>query len=164
MTNGALASKTNANAALEEGSLHGPTARASVPRIIRRNMGFNQSRNSVYIHQKNAALKIWTLVQHDWFHAFLRVATWKSLLFLLSFWTAMILVFAGFYMAVDRQRPDINCGLGVTGFPIGFGPAFAFSLETCTTGTCFQPYTFLLSSSSVLILGFHSWIRSSQFD
>jgi hypothetical protein len=104
------------------------------PRIIHRNMGFNQSRNSVYIRQKNALLKIWTLVQHDWFHAFLRIPTWKSLASLLSLWTLMIIIFAGIYMAVDREKPELNCGLGAAGSPIAFGPAFAFSLQTCTTG------------------------------
>lgn len=139
MTNGALANHVSSSAvAVEEGSIH--TVRPAVPRIIRRNMGFNQSRNSVYVRQKNAVLKIWTLVQHDWFHAFLRLSTWKSLFFLLSFWTMMIIVFAGFYMAVDRERPDLECGLGSKGFPIAFGPAFAFSLETCTTGEFLQTW------------------------
>jgi hypothetical protein len=116
----------------EEGNVR--PLHAYCPRIIHRNMGFNQSRNSVYVRQKNAMLKILALVQHDWFHAFLRVPTWKSLLFCLSFWTLMIVVFAGLYLAVDRQKPDISCGLGAAGTPIKFGPSFAFSLETCTTG------------------------------
>ena len=72
--------------------------------------------------------------RYDWFHVILRVETWKSLLALLSLWTVLIIVFAGFYVAVDRHDIDQDCGLGDPGFPIGFGPAFAFSLETCTTG------------------------------
>jgi hypothetical protein len=118
--------------AAEEGKMR--PKYAYCPRIIHRNMGFNQSRNSVYVRQKNAYLKILALVQHDWFHAFLRVSTWKSLTLLLSFWTVMIIAFAGLYMVVDRQRPEVNCGLGGVGAPIDFGASFAFSLETCTTG------------------------------
>eukprot|EP00522_Entomoneis_paludosa_P016587 CAMPEP_0172452828 /NCGR_PEP_ID=MMETSP1065-20121228/10367_1 /TAXON_ID=265537 /ORGANISM="Amphiprora paludosa, Strain CCMP125" /LENGTH=360 /DNA_ID=CAMNT_0013204949 /DNA_START=118 /DNA_END=1200 /DNA_ORIENTATION=+ len=45
----------------------------------------------------------------------------------------MILIFAGFYVWQDNQNPNKNCGLGEEGQPIAFGPAFAFSLETCTT-------------------------------
>lgn len=47
----------------------------------------------------------------------------------------MIIVFAGFYVAVDHRDATVDCGLGSVGSPIAFGPAFAFSLETCTTGT-----------------------------
>ncbi|CAB9514290.1 rectifier potassium channel 2 [Seminavis robusta] len=42
-------------------------------------------------------------------------------------------IFAGIYMRIDTDRLDENCGLGAPGQPIQLGPAFAFSLETCTT-------------------------------
>ena len=45
----------------------------------------------------------------------------------------MIIVFAAVYVAIDRNDLEVNCGLGTEGNPIEFGPAFAFSLETCTT-------------------------------
>lgn len=34
---------------------------------------------------------------------------------------------------MDSLNPMVECGLGSAGNPIAFGPAFAFSLETCTT-------------------------------
>lgn len=36
-------------------------------------------------------------------------------------------------MKLDAISPETECGLGTAGNPIQFGPAFAFSLETCTT-------------------------------
>ncbi len=36
-------------------------------------------------------------------------------------------------MRIDANDPTVECGLGTAGNPISFGPAFAFSLETCTT-------------------------------
>ena len=44
-----------------------------------------------------------------------------------------IIIFAGVYMMVDQSSEAATCGLGANGEPIHFGPAFAFSLETCTT-------------------------------
>jgi hypothetical protein len=58
---------------------------------------------------------------------------YQSLFLLLLSWTFVIIVFAGFYMAVNQRDPQINCGLGPSGNPIHFPGAFAFSLETCTT-------------------------------
>lgn len=52
-----------------------------------------------------------------------------SILFLLAVWTAMILVFACAYVAIDTGNSNF-CGLGKGDDPIKFGPAFAFSLET----------------------------------
>lgn len=56
-----------------------------------------------------------------------------SVFLLLSVWTIAIIIFAGIYMAVDINKASQSCGLGKDGNPIIFGPAFAFSLETCTT-------------------------------
>ena len=85
-------------------------------------MIFSHLRWSIY-------LLVW---KYDWFHVLLRQPTWLSLLALIGVWTAMILVFAGVYVAVDKKDTH-GCGLGADGDPIEFGPAFAFSLETCTT-------------------------------
>lgn len=82
---------------------------------------------------KQRFFKIGKLIQHDWFHVLLRRPTWESLLFLLVIWTVAIIIFAGFYMAADRNDPAVNCGLGMAESPIEFHGAFAFSLETCTT-------------------------------
>ena len=102
------------------------------PRLVLRNLPFQQSRNRVYVRH-NQGFKIFMLLKHDWFHVLLRFPIWQSLPFLLAIWTLMIILFAGIYVWVDNGTIE-NCGLGADGATIGFGPAFAFSLETCTTG------------------------------
>jgi len=114
-------------------SQHANSGQPEPPRLVLRNLPFHQSKNRVYV-KHNQGLKIFLLLQHDWFHVLLRIPTWQSLPFLLAVWTSMIIVFAGLYVWVDNRDPDIGCGLGANGSPIRFGPAFAFSLETCTTG------------------------------
>jgi hypothetical protein len=105
----------------------------SVPRFVRRNLPYFQSENNVNVHH-NQGLNIFKLVRHDWFHALLRLPGWISITLLLGFWTIMLFVFAAFYIWYDNKEPNETCGLGPPGKPIQFGPAFAFSLETCTTG------------------------------
>lgn len=56
-----------------------------------------------------------------------------SLTIFLSGWTFFILCWALIYQAIDAKSPQVSCGLGPPNEPIQFGPAFAFSLETCTT-------------------------------
>jgi hypothetical protein len=113
-----------------------------IPRLVKRNLPFHQSLNRVQVTH-NQGMKIFLLLQHDWFHVILRVSTYQSLLVLLSIWTGVILFFAGLYVWIDRVDPMINCGLGHVGSPITFGPAFAFSLETTTTGVFFDLCCFL---------------------
>lgn len=119
---------------LEEGepSDFGAVDHAKNPRFIPRNLPFDQSRNCVNVVH-NQGFKIFLLLRHDWFHVLLRMPTWQSVPCLLFSWTTLILLFAGLYVWVDNSDPSINCGLGPEGAPIEFGPAFAFSLETCTT-------------------------------
>ncbi|KAL7579912.1 hypothetical protein ACA910_004916 [Epithemia clementina (nom. ined.)] len=103
-----------------------------IPRLVTRNLSFHQSKNKVQVAH-NKGWSVFNLKRHDWFHVLLRQPTNISLLVLIGVWTAMIIVFAGVYVAVDRQNADKNCGLSSEGTRFGFGPAFAFSLETCTT-------------------------------
>lgn len=106
-----------------------------VPRLVRRNLPFSQSRNRLQV-EHNHGYKIFRLLRHDWFHVVLRLPTGRSLLCLLAIWTSALIVFAGLYVWVDTQVPEVYCGFGPAGSPIKYGPAFSFSLETCTTGTC----------------------------
>ena len=103
-----------------------------LPRLVRRNLPFEQSRTTVQV-EHNQGWKIYRLVRYDFFHFLLRRPTWQSIGFLLTVWTVFILLFGGLYYAVDRQNPNVSCGLGRAGDPISFNGAFAFSLETCTT-------------------------------
>ncbi|KAL3915703.1 MAG: hypothetical protein SGILL_005520 [Bacillariaceae sp.] len=103
-----------------------------LPRLVRRDREYHQSSNKVYIRH-NQGTRIYKLLKYNWFHVFLRWKTRYSLTLMISFWTILILVFAGFYVAYDRVEPNLACGLGDEGQPISFAGAFAFSLETCTT-------------------------------
>ena len=98
-----------------------------LPRLVVRDVG-SQSSNIVQVVHGGGE-DIWKLQLLDWYHTFLRRSTLSSMLFLLGVWTAMILVFAGAYMAIDNGN-ETFCGLGKEEEPIQFGPAFAFSLET----------------------------------
>jgi hypothetical protein len=104
----------------------------NLPRLVRRYRAYFQSSNKVYIRH-NQGTKIYKLLRYNWFHVFLRWKTRFSMTVLMSFWTIMILVFAGVYVAHDSIRPYKSCGLGGEGTPITLAGAFAFSLETCTT-------------------------------
>ena len=103
-------------------------------RLIHRDLPFSQSRNRVNVRH-NHGLKILHLIRHDWFHVILRYPKGICLLFLLSIWTFVVIIFAFIYVAVDGRQPTVDCGLGKVGAPIQFGQSFAFSLETTTTGT-----------------------------
>jgi hypothetical protein len=121
----------------------GGTKNGSIPRLVKRNLPFHQSLNRVQVTH-NQGFKIFLLLKHDWFHVILRVSTYQSLLVLLSIWTGVIIVFASLYVWIDRADPTINCGLGLAGSPITFGAAFAFSLQTTTSGTFLLFQFFLL--------------------
>ncbi len=69
----------------------------------------------------------------NWFHVFLRLRTKISVLLLVALWTALIVIIADLYCAVDRKDAEVRCGLGPAGDPISFHGAFTFSLETATT-------------------------------
>jgi hypothetical protein len=108
---------------------------AKIPRLVQRNMPFKQSRQEIAVVNKTLykGLKVQRILSSDWYHVFLRYNTMLSLLVLLAIFTVGIILFAFVYMKIDASSPETNCGLGTAGNPISFGPAFAFSLETCTT-------------------------------
>ena len=120
---------------------HGVTGSSGTPdedmhlaRLVHRDLPFSQSRNRVNVRH-NQGFKIFRLIRHDWFHVILRYPKGLCLLCLLSIWTIFVIIFAFIYVAVDNRLPNVDCGLGKVGTPIGFGQSFAFSLETTTTGT-----------------------------
>ena len=108
----------------------------NLPRLVRQDMPFHQSRNKLSVKNEQHYSKIWKLLLTDWFHVMLRLPTWFSVSMLLCTWTAVILMFAAIYVAIDTQNKEIDCGLGEPGFPIAWATSFAFSLETCTTVGC----------------------------
>merc|ERR1712176_1587843 len=73
------------------------------------------------------------LLIRDWYHVILRYNIFLSTLGLLTFWTTVIILYALVYMVIDDNHIDSSCSLSLPGESITFGPAFAFSLETCTT-------------------------------
>ena len=107
---------------------------SGLPRLVLRDRPFFQSGNKLFIQHNKQGFKILKLLRHNWFHYFLRFPTKWSLLVLMSFWTIVIVIFAGLYMIYDRADNQVACQLGVSADePMLFGAAFAFSLETCTT-------------------------------
>ena len=104
------------------------------PRLVLRNLPYGQSYNNIQVRHNYTAMKLYKLIQHDWFHVLLRFPTSQSLLFLISIWTLFLVIWAGCYVWVDRSNIGVECGLGPNGSSISFRGAFAFSLQTCTTG------------------------------
>eukprot|EP00536_Pseudo-nitzschia_multiseries_P007331 jgi/Psemu1/195416/e_gw1.172.65.1 len=116
-----------------------------LPRMILRNKPYCQSNNQCQVinhHRSNSTSSssssssstgLYRLLLSDWFHVLLRIPMHYSILMLLTAWLGMILVFALVYIEVDGIYENANCGLGEPPNAIAFGPAFAFSLETCTT-------------------------------
>jgi hypothetical protein len=109
-----------------------PNMSDDLPRLVLRNRPFHQSSNKVHI-EHNQGYRIYSLLRHNMFHAFLRWPTSRSLPLLMVAWTGSILAFAGTYMWYDRLDSAISCGLGLIDEPMTSAAAFAFSLETCTT-------------------------------
>lgn len=106
---------------------------SSKHRLVTRDLPFFQSKNRLQVTNQHSSLRLWTLLYKDWFHVVLRLNLMMSVIMMLSIWTIAIIIFAGVYMMVDQGSNAATCGLGANGEPIHFGPAFAFSLETCTT-------------------------------
>ena len=107
------------------------------PRFVKRNLPFHQSRNCLNIRLKGLDRYAGTmLLQEDWYHILLRWDTAKSSLLMISTWTVMILIFAGFYKLVDYAYYRVDCGLVNPDDPravLHYGAYFAFSLQTTTT-------------------------------
>ena len=125
-------------------SLNLAESQVYLPRLIARNLPYHQSRNNMAVQSLKNHSHVYPLLLRDWFHVFLRLPTYFSVTLLLSVWTLFILIFAGIYVGIDTSNNLVNCGLGDPGFPITWGTAFAFSLETCTTVGCKQPLFFYL--------------------
>jgi hypothetical protein len=102
-----------------------------VPRLVKRDLQFNQSRNTLQIEMKDLSKFTYMLQREDWYHVFLRLPASQSITLLLVPWTLCLLLFAGIYMGVDRAYEGTDCGL--TDSQSSYGTYFAFSLETCTT-------------------------------
>lgn len=107
-----------------------------LPRLVNRNLTYNQSKNRFAVKNINGSSQLWPLLVRDWFHVLLRLPFHISIVGLLAIWTLLILAWAAIYVLVDTQSKEEDCGLGEPGFPIPFSTAFAFSLETCTTVGC----------------------------
>jgi hypothetical protein len=110
----------------------------NLPRLVHRNRPFKQSGQEIAVVNKTLfritkVQRIIRTLSSDWFHILLRQPTYQSLPLLLFFWTFFIVVFAFIYQKIDSQDSTLSCGLGQSDAPIAFAPAFAFSLETCTT-------------------------------
>lgn len=103
------------------------------PRLVLRNLPFNQSRNVIQVKHNKGTTAIGRLTRHDFFHVVLRLPAWKTTLMLLCIWTGIILLWAAAYMAVDKSQQDDICNIGLNGDPAKYYTAFAFSLQTCTT-------------------------------
>jgi len=123
-----------------------PSTEAPLNRLIVRDLPFHQSSNSLRVrHQmskeytKRSGLKSagglsffhWYI--EDWFHVLLRLRTIVSSFMFVVVWTSLLLFFAAIYVLIDSREPDVACGLGKIGVPIGYYGAFAFALETTTT-------------------------------
>jgi hypothetical protein len=113
---------------------------SGAPRLVLRNLPYAQSYNHIQVRHNYTAMKIYKLIQHDWFHVLLRFPTSQSLFFLISIWTLFLVIWAGCYVWVDRSNIGVECGLGPNGASISFRGAFAFSLQTCTTGRSPVPF------------------------
>ena len=117
--------------------MHRTREEHNIPRLVHRNLAFDQSKQTIAIENKTnyKALKLQRILFQDWYHVFLKYNTVHSVFCLLLIWTTVIIIFALIYMKIDARLEENNthCGLGTEGATITFGPAFAFSLETCTT-------------------------------
>ena len=108
--------------------------RINAPRLVARNLPFNQSKNRLQVkHNGYTKFKLYRLLINDCFHIWLGFPTLVSMLTLVFFWTFAIIIFASLYVALDNVDPLQECGLGSSGTPISFAGAFIFSLETCST-------------------------------
>eukprot|EP00551_Chaetoceros_affinis_P006499 CAMPEP_0203663096 /NCGR_PEP_ID=MMETSP0090-20130426/819_1 /ASSEMBLY_ACC=CAM_ASM_001088 /TAXON_ID=426623 /ORGANISM="Chaetoceros affinis, Strain CCMP159" /LENGTH=512 /DNA_ID=CAMNT_0050525963 /DNA_START=60 /DNA_END=1598 /DNA_ORIENTATION=- len=109
------------------------------PRLIPRDLPFEQSRNTIKIHNRErgsipifpSAIRF--ILSYNWFHILLRWNTMASVSLLVGFWLMGVTIFAQIYKLLDEHNPHLQCGLGKPGQPIDLSGAFAFSLETCTT-------------------------------
>jgi hypothetical protein len=106
-----------------------------LPRLIHRNLPFNQSTNRIQVQNKTHRL-LWSLLSKDLFHIMLRTPGYITIPIMVAVWVLATLVWAQIYVFVDTNNVNEDCGLGEPGFPIEFGTGFAFSLITISTVGC----------------------------
>ena len=113
-------------------------SRVDLPRMVQRNLPFNQSSNHVSVKNKHRSKPLWQLMFLDWFHTLLRLPACVSVGFLLLLWVLIVFMFGCMYWYLDNVAlRSLDCGLGVDALhDISFLGAIAFSLETCTTVGC----------------------------
>eukprot|EP00934_Nitzschia_sp_Nitz4_P005412 Nitzschia sp. Nitz4//scaffold34_size148208//61958//63495//NITZ4_002977-RA/size148208-augustus-gene-0.72-mRNA-1//-1//CDS//3329548786//5402//frame0 len=114
-------------------TLNKSKSRVILPRLIKRNLTFHQSKNNFAVQNLHEKARLSPLLFRDWFHVLLRLPFHISIGSLLAVWTLMIMLWAQVYVWIDTVSKEADCGLGEPGFPIAYPTAFAFSLETCTT-------------------------------
>ncbi|GKY94735.1 hypothetical protein MPSEU_000438900 [Mayamaea pseudoterrestris] len=100
------------------------------PRLVLRNLPFDQSRNIIQDEHNHGTTKIGRLIRHDFFHVLLQLSTWRLMLLMLFIWTFLVLFFAAMYVAANRGHGTGVCNLGLPGEPLYYYSAFAFSLQT----------------------------------
>jgi hypothetical protein len=100
------------------------------PRLILRNLPFDQSRNIIQVQHNQGTTKIGRLIRHDLFHVLLQLSTMKIILLMLSLWTFLILFFAAMYVAANNRHGQGVCNMGLPDEPFYYYAAFAFSLQT----------------------------------
>lgn len=112
-----------------------PSGSCQTPRLVERNLPFDQSRNILQVKYMHFERKLRGLLKHDWFHILLSLPTAASVSLLLITWTIWVLIFAVIYMVRDRilsEDSKPQCLIGPSQ-DAPFGAYFAFSLETATT-------------------------------
>ena len=110
------------------GSASDDTQRGGRNRLVRRDYPFKQSSGSFFMARSGFYNKeLRQIALKDSFHVL--VDTHLAFLFALVIilYTAIIILFAGFYMLVDNSSE--SCGLAAPGQPLSFQTAFAFSVR-----------------------------------
>ena len=100
------------------------------PRLVLRNLPFDQSRNIIQVKHNQGTTKIGRLIRHDFFHVLLQLSTVKIIFLMLALWTFSILFFAAMYVAVNNRHGTGVCNLGLPDQPLYYYTAFAFALQT----------------------------------
>ena len=101
-------------------------------RLVRRDAPFHQSSGTFYMGRSGLRMpQLRKLMLSDWFHVVVSWPLWVLALATIVLYTAIIVIFAGFYMLIDGENSD--CGLANYNETLDFHKAFAFSIETMTT-------------------------------
>ncbi|GKY94722.1 hypothetical protein MPSEU_000437700 [Mayamaea pseudoterrestris] len=101
------------------------------PRIVLRNLPFNQSRNILQV-EHDEGFRMSRLLRHDLFHVLLGLPTVTTMVLLACLWTANCLFFAAIIYAVDPDEAGTDCRLRSYDKPILYATAFAQSIQTAS--------------------------------